>query len=131
MTTQDTILAAWKMAILNRSIIPNQLIFHSDRGVQYASYAFTNKLKHHKVIQSMTGPPGGRKGNCWDNAVAENFFKILKSEMVRHTYFYSILQAKAALFEFIEIWYNRKRKHAYLGYQTPEQFGENNYMKCA
>lgn len=126
MTTQDTILAAWKMAILNRSVIPNQLIFHSDRGVQYASYAFTNNLKHHKVTQSMS-----RKGNCWDNAVAENFFKILKSEMVRHTCFYSILQAKAALFEFIEIWYNRKRKHAFLGYQTPEQFGKNNYIKCA
>lgn len=77
MTTQDTILAAWKMAILNRPIEQHQLIFHSDRGVQYASYAFTNQLKRYGVTQSMS-----RKGNCWDNAVAENFFKILKSELV-------------------------------------------------
>ena len=123
MTTQDTILAAWKMAILNRPIMSNQLIFHSDRGVQYASYAFTNKLKQYKVTQSMS-----RKGNCWDNAVAENFFKILKSELVRHARFYNIPQAKAALFEFIEVWYNRKRKHAFLGYKTPEQFGKINYL---
>jgi len=126
MTTQDTILAAWKMAILNRPIEQHQLIFHSDRGVQYASYAFTNQLKRYGVTQSMS-----RKGNCWDNAVAENFFKILKSELVRHTDFYSILQAKTALFEFIEIWYNRKRKHGYLDYLTPEQYGNFNYIKCA
>jgi len=126
MTTQDTILAAWKMAILNRPIEQHQLIFHSDRGVQYASYAFTNQLKRYGVTQSMS-----RKGNCWDNAVAENFFKILKSELVRHTDFYSILRAKTALFEFIEIWYNRKRKHGYLDYLTPEQYGNFNYIKCA
>ncbi len=126
MTTQDTILAAWKMAILNRPIEQHQLIFHSDRGVQYASYAFTNQLKRYGVTQSMS-----RKGNCWDNAVAENFFKILKSELVRHTDFYSILQAKTALFEFIEIWYNRKRNLGYLDYLTPEQYGNFNYIKCA
>ena len=126
MTTQATILAAWRMAMLNRPIEQNQLIFHSDRGVQYASYAFTIELKKHKVIQSMS-----RKGNCWDNAVAENFFKILKSELVNHTDFQSILQAKTALFEFIEIWYNRNRKHGYLDYKTPEQYGNFNNVKCA
>lgn len=126
MTSQATILAAWRMAVLNRPIMKGQLIFHSDRGVQYASHAFTNMLRYYKVTQSMS-----RKGNCWDNAVAENFFRILKSEMVRHTRFYSILQAKAAVFEFIEIWYNRKRKHAYLGYLSPEQYGNYNKMKCA
>ncbi len=126
MTAQATILAAWRMAVINRPIMKSQLIFHSDRGVQYASHAFANMLGYHKVTQSMS-----RKGNCWDNAVAENFFRILKSEMVRHTKFYSILQAKTALFEFIEIWYNRKRKHAYLGYLSPEQYGNSNKMKCA
>lgn len=126
MTTQDTIIAAWRMAVLNRSFFPNQLIFHSDRGVQYASKVFTDRLKHHKVIQSMS-----RKGNCWDNAVAENFFKILKSELVNHTNFISVLQAKIELFEFIEIWYNRKRIHASLGLKTPEQYGTINYSKCA
>ena len=125
MTTRDTVLAAWKMAILNRPTC-YQLIFHSDRGVQYASYSFTAELKKHAVIQSMS-----RKANCWDNAVAENYFKILKSEMVKHANFQSIMQAKTELFEFIEIWYNRKRKHTYLGYKTPEQFGNINYSKCA
>jgi len=126
MTAQDSVLAAWKMAVLNRPFAPNQLVFHSDRGIQYASSAFTGKLQYSKVIQSMS-----RKGNCWDNAVAENFFKTLKSELVKHKDFKNILQAKTELFEFIEIWYNRKRKHAYLGYKTPEQYGEINYSKCA
>lgn len=125
MTTQDTVMAAWRMAILNRPV-NHGLIFHSDRGVQYASYLFANELKRFAVIQSMS-----RKGNCWDNAVAENFFKILKSEMVRHSVFMSILQAKTALFDFIEIWYNRKRKHAYLGYLTPEKYRNTKYVKCA
>ncbi len=125
MTTQVTIMAAWKMARQNRVVKPG-MIFHSDQGVQYASYAFSNELKNHQVIQSMS-----RKGNCWDNAVAENFFKILKSEMVKHIRFNSILQARREVFEFIEIWYNRKRKHAYLGYKTPEQYGKINYSKCA
>lgn len=125
MTTQATIMPAWNMARQNRIVKPG-LIFHSDQGVQYASYAFTDELKSHKVVQSMS-----RKGNCWDNAVAENFFKILKSEMVKHVRFHSILQARREVFEFIEIWYNRKRKHAYLGYKTPEQYGEINYSICA
>lgn len=125
MTTQDTVMPAWRMAILNRPVY-QRLTFHSDRGVQYASHMFSDELKRLAVIQSMS-----RKGNCWDNAVAENFFKILKSEMVRHTVYASILQAKASLFDFIEIWYNRQRKHAYLGYLTPEQFTNTKYDKCA
>ena len=72
-----------------------------------------------------------RKGNCWDNAVAENYFKILKSEMVNHQDFFSVTQAKTEVFEFIEVWYNRKRKHVYLGLQTPEEFSKINYSKCA
>lgn len=125
MTAQDTVLAAWRMALLNRPI-GKQLVFHSDRGVQYACQAFTNKLKMNNVIQSMS-----RKGNCWDNAVAESFFKILKSELVKHTNFLSIVNAKTEIFDFIEIWYNRKRKHSSLGYKTPEQFNKINYLKCA
>jgi len=125
MTTQATTLAAWKMAIRNRPPT-QQLLFHSDQGVQYAAFAFTDQLKQNNVKQSMS-----RKGNCWDNAVAENFFKILKSELVKHSDYHSILQAKTEIFEFIEIWYNRKRKHKYLGYKTPEQFGKINYSKCA
>lgn len=125
MTINETVLAAWKMAIVNRPI-SYPLIFHSDRGVQYASHAFRNKLKQYSVTQSMS-----RKGNCWDNAVAESYFKILKSELVNHTQFHGILQAKIEVFEFIEIWYNRMRKHSYLGYKTPEQYGKINYLKSA
>lgn len=125
MTTQNTVLAAWRMALINRPATKG-LIFHSDRGVQYAAYDFKDVLKGENTIQSMS-----RKGNCWDNAVAENFFKILKSEMVKHVRFRCILQAKNDIFEFIEIWYNRQRKHSYLGHKTPEEFNKINYSKCA
>jgi len=108
-TARDTVVAAWRMAIKNRPT--NQVLFHSDRGVQYASYEFRKEIEQYDTLQSMS-----RKGNCWDNAVAENFFKIVKSEMVNHNKYQSILHAKNDLFEFIEIWYNRQRKHEYLGY---------------
>lgn len=125
MTTEATIIPAWKMATRNRQAQPG-LIFHSDRGVQYAAHAFRALISKQSVIQSMS-----RKGNCWDNAVAENFFKIIKSELVKHTQFNSLIHAKTELFEFIEIWYNRKRKHAYLDYNTPENYTKINYSKCA
>lgn len=124
MTAKDTVVAAWNMAIRNRPT--NRVLFHSDRGVQYASYQFRKEIKQYDVTQSMS-----RKGNCWDNAVAENFFKILKSEMIYHIRYHSILHAKNEVFEFIEIWYNRKRIHSYLGYKTPEQYGEINRSKYA
>jgi len=116
LTAGNTVLAAWRMALIHRPI-NGQLIFHSDRGVQYASAEFRNTLTGKSITQSMS-----RKGNCWDNAVAENFFKILKSEMANHHHFYSVSQAKNEVFQFIEIWYNRKRRHSYLGYLTPEEF---------
>jgi transposase InsO family protein len=125
MTTRDTVLAAWRMALINRSI-NDHLIFHSDRGAQYASEDFRKELRGKPVTQSMS-----RKGNCWDNAVAENFFKILKSEMVNHHHFFSLLHAKNEVFEFIEIWYNRKRIHSYLGYLTPEEYGLNQLLNVA
>lgn len=124
MTTTHTVLAAWRMAIRNRPTYG--VLFHSDRGVQYASHEFREEIKKYGVLNSMS-----RKGNCWDNAVAENFFKILKSEMIYHIEYDSILHAKNDVFEFIEIWYNRKRIHSYLGYKTPEQYGNINYENCA
>lgn len=125
MATYDTVLPAWKMALKNRT--PEyDMIFHSDQGIQYASYAFVKELKKLSIRQSMS-----RKGNCWDNAVAENFFKILKSELVMHKKYQSILQAKNEIFEFIEIWYNRKRKHKYLNYKTPENYNNFKTVKCA
>jgi len=121
-----TVLAAFKMAIQKRPIHPNELIFHSDRGVQYACHEFRKLLRRYKVLQSMS-----RKGNCWDNAVAENFFKILKSELIYQVPKLEYNQAEIQIFEFIEIWYNKIRKHSYLNYLTPEQFEQLNQLKAA
>jgi transposase InsO family protein len=125
MTTEDTVMKAWKMAVKNRQVTKN-MIFHSDRGVQYASESFRNTIKSYKVMQSMS-----RKGNCWDNAVAENFFKILKEELIYHCTYNNHFQAKVDIFQFIEIWYNRHRKHAFLGYKTPVEFFKFNYKIAA
>jgi len=114
LSTKRTIIPAWRMALSKRNIT-KPLIFHSDRGVQYASNLFRKHLKNNELItQSMS-----RKGNCWDNAVAESFFKTLKTELIYHEKYESILQAKTSIFEYIEIWYNRKRLHSSLGYKTP------------
>ena len=93
------------------------LIIHSDRGVQYACKDFRKVLKKHGFIQSMS-----RKGNCWDNAVAESFFGIIKSELIHHERFNGPQETLKAIFEYIEVFYNRKRKHSTLGYKTPDQF---------
>jgi transposase InsO family protein len=118
MKTSETVIPAWKMAITNRPITTN-LIFHSDRGIQYACYEFRDILKAYPlVLQSMS-----RKANCWDNAVAESFFRTLKSELIHPMKEKLMEVAKIEVFEFIEIWYNRKRIHASLGYMTPDEYG--------
>lgn len=110
--TSQTIIPAWKMAMSKRNINID-LIFHSDRGIQYASKTFRTFIKSNPLVtQSMS-----RKGNCWDNAVAESFFKTLKVELIYDDDFKTIEQAKTAVFEYIEIWYNRKRLHSFLGYK--------------
>ncbi|MBO0951300.1 IS3 family transposase [Fibrella sp. HMF5405] len=111
----DTSVAAWRMALKNRRI-KGELLFHSDRGVQYACTEFREQLKGLPVVQNMS-----RKGNCWDNAVAESFFKTFKSELVNHTDFPTRSVARLATFEYIEGWYNRRRKQSSLNYQTPAQ----------
>lgn len=114
--TKETIIPAWKMALSKRSI-NKPLIFHSDRGVQYASKKFRKQLKANcLIVQSMS-----RKGNCWDNAVAESFFKTLKSELVYHEDYKTIEEAKTAVFEYIETWYNSRRLHSSLNYKTPKE----------
>ena len=113
--TDHTTLSAFQMARRNRSI-KNDLIFHSDRGVQYAADLFKKQLAEHKIKQSMS-----RKGDCWDNAVAENFFKTIKTECVYHQSFENKQQARLELFAYIEYWYNNNRKHSALGYLTPNQ----------
>ena len=96
------------------------LMIHSDRGVQYACKDFRQVLEKHNFIQSMS-----RKGDCWDNAVAESFFNVLKSELIHHERFRGPEDALRAIFEYIEIYYNRKRKHSTLNYRTPVQYEQS------
>lgn len=117
MHTSKTIIPAWEMAVKKRNIT-KPLLFHSDRGVQYACTQFSSILaKLPFVKQSMS-----RKGNCWDNAVAESFFKTLKAELVFHCKYETIKEAELSVFEYIEIWYNRYRLHSSLGYLTPVEY---------
>lgn len=109
-------IAALKMAI-NRRRPPKGLLHHSDRGVQYASYDYQDVLNENHMICSMS-----RKGNCWDNAPAESFFSTLKTECIEGKIYLSRAQAKREIFEFIEIDYNRKRRHSAIGSMTPENF---------
>ncbi len=113
MEAKNTTVSAFQMAKANRRI-EDTLIFHSDQGVQYACSEFRKLLMGLPIIQSMS-----RKGNCWDNAVAESFFKTMKTEMVYQRTFKTKKQAYLAIFEYIEVWYNRKRSHSTLGYLTP------------
>lgn len=99
-----------------------RLIFHTDRGVQYSSKEFRNILSEN-VIQSMS-----RKGNCWDNAVAESFFKTLKVEYIYHRKYSSIEEARSDLFFYIEVFYNKKRLHSTLNFTSPSDFTKQ-YLK--
>lgn len=96
------------------------LLHHSDRGSQYTSRAYRQKLEQAKIVVSMS-----RKGNCWDNAAMESFFGSLKEECVGNTIYSTHEQARLSLFEYLEIYYNRQRRHSTLGYVSPliyEQF---------
>lgn len=116
----ETTIAALKHAC-DRFNPPAGLIFHSDRGVQYACTDFKEHLETYQMIQSMSA-----KGDCWDNAVAESFFSTLKKELIyRHNY-RTRWEARQSIFEYIEIYYNRKRKHSYLGNKSPTLFTELN-----
>jgi transposase InsO family protein len=93
------------------------VVHHSDRGSQYASREFQEQLRVAGALCSMS-----RKGNCWDNAVVESFFGTLKQELVHRCWFATREEARRAVFEYIEVWYNRQRRHAHLGYLSPEEF---------
>jgi putative transposase len=115
---KELVLRALQMALINRT--PSKdLIFHSDQGVQYTSGLLKETLNKNQISQSMS-----RKGNCWDNACAETFFHTLKTELVKHENYNSREEAKLSIFEYIEIFYNRSRKHSYLGYKSPVVFEE-------
>jgi putative transposase len=104
-----TTIPAWKMATRNRPIT-QALIFHSDRGVQYACNEFKNLLSCYKLVERSMS----RKGDCWDNAVAESFFKTLKVEHVYHNNYKTFKEAELSVFEYIEAWYNVNRIHTTL-----------------
>jgi len=93
------------------------LLHHSDRGVQYASNEYRALLEGQEVVVSMS-----RKGNCWDNAVAESFFGTVEIELIQDAKWDTRAEARRAIFEFIEVWYNRQRRHSSLGYLTPAEF---------
>ena len=108
------------MAVLRRRPKAG-LLHHSDRGCQYTSRAYRRQLEHMGMVVSMS-----RKGNCWDNAAMESFFGSLKEECVGNSVYSSHEQARCSLVEYLEIYYNRQRRHSSLGYVSPliyEQFG--------
>ncbi len=113
MTTENTIIKAWLHARSSRTISPG-LIFHSDRGVQYACNKMVNLFSFNKkVVQSMS-----RKGNCWDNAVAESFFKTIKNEWLYRFKYTTYSQLHSSVEDYIN-WYNNERLHSSLGYISP------------
>ena len=108
----DLVVDAFRMGVANRGRSP--ILAHSDRGSQYASDLFKGELRESQSIQSMS-----RKGNCWDNAVAESFFGALKSELVYRTSYTTRIAACTSIFDYIEIFYNKRRLHSTLDYLTP------------
>lgn len=113
---KDLVVNALSKAILERNPQPG-LIFHSDCGSQYASHKVQRILKARGFRQSMCG-----KGNCFDNVIMESFFSSLKKELVRLETFHSKEKAQRSTFEYIEIFYNRQRRHSALNYKTPLEY---------
>lgn len=112
----DLVAGALRMALARRS--PGEgLLHHSDRGAQYASDDYQRLLAERGIVCSMSG-----RGDCWDNAVMESFWGTLKTELVHHEHYETREQARASIFEYVEVFYNRHRLHSSLGYQSPEHF---------
>ena len=107
---------ALKMALMRRKV-RSPLLLHSDQGSQYAAADYRTMLANNGIECSMS-----RKGNCWDNAVAESFFHTLKAELVHHEDYRSHAEAKASIFEYIEVFYNRQRRHSHIGQMAPLVF---------
>lgn len=107
---------ALQMALWSRKPTPG-LLHHSDRGVQYACEAYQQLLERHAITCSMS-----RKGDCWDNAVAESFFASVEWELIEESDWHTHAEARRAVFDYIEVWYNRQRLHSSLGYLSPVEF---------
>jgi transposase InsO family protein len=121
---QTLTLRALQMALRHRRPGPGAL-HHSDRGVQYASGAYRGLLAQHGITCSMSRP-----GDCWDNAVVESFFATLKTELAINADWPTRFAAQRALWQYIEVWYNRQRRHQTLGYRTPVQY-EREVLKAS
>ncbi len=121
----EMVVVALKRAIQRRRPAKG-LISHSDRGVQYACSDFRKQLDKHEFIQSMS-----RKGDCWDNAVAESFFGIMKCELVYHERYEDHQDTLHSIFEYIEVFYNRQRRHSTLGYLCPSEYEKQKMKLCA
>jgi len=115
--TTPLIIKALHMAVSRLKNKDENVILHSDQGSQYSSYDYKQFAHKHNIVLSMS-----RRGNCYDNAVAESFFKTLKKELVRKHVFLTREIAASKIFEYIEMFYNSKRRHSYLGYISPNEF---------
>lgn len=107
---------ALNMALLRRSPA-GELVHHSDRGSQYAGATYRRLLENNGITPSMSG-----RGDCWDNAMMESFWATLKTELIHHERYATREAARASIFEYVEVFYNRKRLHSALGYRSPESF---------
>lgn len=117
-------LRALDMAVTGQKPAPG-LIHHSDRGSTYTAHDYRDQLTAQGMVCSMS-----RKGDCWDNSVAESFFSTLKKDLVHRYKFTSRRQAAASIFEYIEVFYNRVRRHSHNGYMTPVEFRRNNTVSA-
>ena len=116
--TSRLVVDALEMALARRCLKGSaSLVAHSDRGSQYASEHYQRRLLEERIVCSMS-----RRGDCWDNAPAESFFASLKKELVHHEDYATRTQAKASIFEYIEAFYNRVRRHSALGYVAPAEY---------
>lgn len=121
----DLALSALRMALQHRRPAPG-LIHHSDRGVQYASLAYRTLLAQHGAVASMS-----RRGDCWDNAVAESFFATLDGELTARSHWATHAEARQAIFKYIETWYNPRRRHSSLCYQSPINYEQTTLANAA
>jgi putative transposase len=121
--TTDLVLTALQQALIHRQPI-GDLMHHSDRGCQYTSDDFQRLLKKYGITASMSGA-----GNCYDNAAMESFFHTLKTEHIYFEYYSTREQAKRSIFEYVEVFYNRKRRHSTLGYVSPTKFEKQWYQQ--
>ena len=123
--TKQLVIDAMKIAITNESPAAG-LIFHSDRGSQYASYDFQDLLREHQIRQSMSA-----KGDCYDNACAESFFATIKKDLIHRRRFSTRSQATLAMVNYIVSWYNPKRIHSTLGDISPMEFEQEYYVRLS